>query len=94
MVELRSSTDWPATAELFVFCPMRKMDASEGRRGDDLCDSPGVVPYGEFGCLSRLDAMDSGPMLVFRRRDMTECGLESRCRFSDESVLAEIDEDD
>ena len=40
----RSSTDRPAAVVGLDFCPRRKMDASEGRRGDDLCESAGVVP--------------------------------------------------
>ena len=51
------------------FWPMRKMDARDGRRGDDLWRDMDV-PYGEVGCLSfsRVDFIDSGPVLVFARR--------------------------
>ena len=81
------------------FWPRRKIDASDGRRGEDLCDSAGVVPYGELGwCMSRrreLDATDSGPVLLFVRRPwIIERVCDSRGRFREESVLAEIDDVD
>ena len=47
--ELKSSTDTSVVFDADDFCPSRKIDARDGLRGDDLCESPGVVPYGEFG---------------------------------------------
>ena len=101
VAELSSSIDGAPvpgpSADGFAFCPIRKIDASEGRRGEDLCEeTAGVVPYGELGWMSRRDATDSGPELVFpRRRESADCGRDdSRGRCRDESVLAETDDVD
>lgn len=75
------------------FWPMRKMDARDGRRGDDLCRDMDV-PYGEFGCLSfsRVDFIDSGPVLVFARRLCTRLWChDSAVTFAELSVLADMD---
>ena len=53
-----------------LFCPMRKIDAKDGRRGDDLCvNGEGAYGEAEFeGVWICTELIDSAPILVFARR--------------------------